>query len=734
MGQLKPFWWIILIIFILLFGQGMCDLTLPDYMSRIVNIGIQQNGIADPAPTVIRASEMDRARLFMDDDQRETVEKYYTLLDADSLSGDELADYIKDYPALATTPLYELNDKSSAALEVLSPVFRQPLAVVAVLESQGADSIPGLSLPPGMDIFTFLSGLSEEQLSQVRQMAAEQTAGLPESIVDQSAISYLGTEYRTIGVNVGGMQTNYILRIGGLMLALTLLGTALSITVGFLSSRIAAGFARNTRRKLFKQVETFSNAEFDKFSTASLITRSTNDIQQIQLVLVMLLRMVFYAPILGIGGVVKALGQDVSLSWIIVVAVCALLTLVIIVFVVAVPKFKKVQKMVDHLNLVTREALTGLMVIRAFNTQQHEEKRFDRANIDLTRINLFIQRVMVFMMPVMMLLMNCTMVGIVWFGAHQVDMGSMQVGNMMAFMQYTMQIIMAFLFVSMIFILLPRASVSAQRIAEVIETKPSIHDPDQPLQFPDQIHGSLEFQNVAFKYPGADDYVLKDISFKAAPGQTVAIVGGTGSGKSTVVNLIPRFYDVTEGQILVDETDIRTVRQSDLRDKLGYIPQKTVLFSGTIESNLKYADENADETALKTAAAIAQSADFIEASENGYQTDISQGGMNLSGGQKQRLAIARALVKRPEIYIFDDSFSAVDYKTDAALRKALRTQTDNSTVLIVAQRISTIMGADQIIVLENGRIAGKGTHKELMEKCEVYKELALSQLSREELD
>jgi ATP-binding cassette subfamily B multidrug efflux pump len=450
-------------------------------------------------------------------------------------------------------------------------------------------------------------------------------------------------------------------------------------------------------------------------------------------VLVMLLRIVFYAPIIGIGGIIKALGQDLSMSWIIVAAVCALLTMITIVFVVAVPKFRLIQTMVDKLNLVTREALTGMMVVRAFNTQDHEEKRFDKANVDLTNLNLFINRVLVFLMPAMMLLMNAAMLLVIWFGAHQIADGNMQVGNMMAFMQYTMQIIFAFLMVSFVFIMLPRASVSAQRIGEVLETELSIKDPQQPKNFISGIRGQMDFQNVCFKYPGAEDYILQNITFTARPGQTVAIVGGTGSGKSTLVNLIPRFYDVTEGKVLVDGADVREVTQHDLRDKIGYIPQQTVLFSGSIESNLKYAKQEANQADIEKAASIAQSTDFITASEKGYATDISQGGMNLSGGQKQRLSIARALVKKPEIYIFDDSFSAVDYKTDVALRRALKQETDQATVLIVAQRISTIMNADYIIVLEEGRIVGKGNHKELMESCEVYRELALSQLSREEL-
>jgi ATP-binding cassette subfamily B multidrug efflux pump len=733
-GFLKPFTWLIILIFFLLLGQALCDLTLPDYMSKIVNVGIQQHGIIDASPIAIRASEMDKVLLFVNANDKATIKSDYNLLNQDSLSGQALSDALTKYPALADSPIYERQNNTNAEIKKLNTIFGKSLSVVTLIETQGLKALPnGEALPAGTDPFQFLANLPEAQLRLLQQAVDKQTAVIPASMINQSAINYLSTEYKIVGISVSKLQTNYLIKIGGLMLLLTLLGTALSVCVGFLAARIAATFARETRRKLFTKVENFSNVEFDKFSTASLITRTTNDIQQIQMVLVMLLRIVFYAPIIGIGGIIKALGQDLSMSWIIVASVCALLTMIIIVFFIAVPKFRAIQQLVDKLNLVTREMLTGIMVVRAFNTQKLEEQRFEKANMDLTKLNLFINRVMVFLMPAMMLLMNGAMLTVVWFGAHQVDAGRMQVGNMMAFMQYTMQIIMAFLMVSMIFIMLPRASVSAQRIGEVLETKLSILDPKQPKKFPSTVRGQMEFQNVSFRYPGAEDYVLKDITFDARPGHTVAIVGGTGSGKSTLVNLIPRFYDVTEGKILVDQTDVREVTQHDLRDKIGYIPQKTILFSGSIESNLKYADENASQTEIEKAAAIAQSTDFIEASDKGYATDISQGGMNLSGGQKQRLSIARALVKKPEIFIFDDSFSAVDYKTDVALRRALKHETDQSTVLIVAQRISTIRNADYIVVLEDGRVVGKGNHKELMESCEVYRELALSQLSKEEL-
>jgi ATP-binding cassette subfamily B protein len=585
----------------------------------------------------------------------------------------------------------------------------------------------------GTDPFVALSQLPAAQLDAIRQAANEQLASLPASMKTQSDIAYLSTEYRAVGINVNGMQIGYMIRIGGLMLLLTLVSVSCSIAVGFLAARVAAGFGRDTRRKLFSKVTQYSNSEFDKFSTASLITRSTNDVQQIQLVLVMLLRVVFYAPIMGVGGIIKALGQDVSMSWIVAAAVMAVLSMMLVAFAVAVPKFRSIQRLVDRLNLVTREMLTGMMVVRAFNTQESEQNRFDKANVDLTKTTLFINRVLVFMMPAMMLLMNGVMLAIVWIGAHQVDQGSIQVGNMMAFMQYTIQIIFAFLMVSFVFIMLPRATVSAQRISEVLETEPSINDPAKPLRFGGVQKGVLEFQNVAFRYPGAEAYVLHGISFTALPGQTTAIVGGTGSGKSTLVNLIPRFYDVTEGKILVDGVDIQAVTQHDLRDKIGYIPQKAVLFSGTIESNIAYGKDVPIDGEVKRAAEIAQSIDFITASEKGFHTLVAQDGANLSGGQKQRLNIARALAKRPEIYVFDDSFSAIDFKTDAALRKALKKETGDATVLIVAQRIGTIMNADQIIVLENGRIVGKGTHRELMDGCHVYRELALSQLSKEEL-
>jgi ATP-binding cassette subfamily B protein len=568
------------------------------------------------------------------------------------------------------------------------------------------------------------------------------------SLITQMAVGLVKAEYAALGMDTGRLQTSYIIHTGILMLLLSLLSGACTVAVSFLSARTAAGLARNLRRHVFTKVESFSSTEFDRFSTASLITRSTNDVTQIQMVVIMMMRMVFYAPIIGIGGVIRAMGKNPTMWWIIAVAVATLLGLILIVYSISLPKFKSIQGLIDRLNLVMRENLSGMMVIRAFNMQEFEQNRFDRANRDLTGTMLFVNRVMVIMMPVMMLVMNGLSLLIIWTGAHQVAQSNMQVGDMMAFLQYTMQIVFAFLMLTMMFIFLPRASVSASRIADVLETAPVIVDPPTETRkqgdketrgispsppLPLSVSGLVEFRHVSFRYPGAEKDVLHDISFVARPGQTTAFIGSTGSGKSSIVNLIPRFYDVTEGAILVDGTDIRQVTQHDLRDKIGYVPQKGTLFSGTIESNLRYADENASDEVLKAAADIAQASEFIFANQEGFAAEISQGGANVSGGQKQRLAIARALVKKPPIYIFDDSFSAVDFKTDAALRRALKEKTATSTLLMVTQRVSTIKNAEQIIVLNDGRIVGKGTHQELMDNCDIYREIALSQLSKEEL-
>lgn len=588
-------------------------------------------------------------------------------------------------------------------------------------------------MPANTDPFFMIKNMPEAQKNDMLKEINEKFESMPESMVTQTAATFIKAQYTDLGMNIENIQSQYILKTGGIMILLAFGSMIAAVSVTLIAARVAAGFGRNLRSKVFGKVVRFSNAEFDKFSTASLITRSTNDIQQIQTLMVLLLRIVFYAPILGLGGIFRVVKTDTGMSWIIAVALAAILSLVIVLFGLAIPKFKLVQKLVDKLNLVARESLTGMLVIRAFNTEKYQENKFDGANKDLTKTNLFVSRIMGGMMPLMMLIMNLITILIVWVGAHNVNDGVMQVGDMMAFIQYTMQIIMAFLMISMVSVMLPRASVSGQRIAEVLETKESIKDPEKNDEFNKNKKGYVEFKNVSFKYPGAEEYVLKDISFTAKPGETTAFIGGTGSGKSTLVNLIPRFYDVTEGEILVDGTDIRKVSQHDLREKIGYVPQKGILFSGTIESNLKYGNEDALLEELEEAANIAQASEFINTKALKYAEEISQGGTNVSGGQKQRLSIARALVKNPDVYIFDDSFSALDFKTDAAVRKALNEKTSHSTMLIVAQRISTIMGANQIIVLDEGKIVGKGTHKELLENCEVYKQIALSQLSKEEL-
>jgi ATP-binding cassette subfamily B multidrug efflux pump len=732
---LKPFTGSIILIFLFLLGQAMSNLSLPDMMSKLINVGIQQNGIENAVPEAIRSGEMDKLFLFMSGSDKNAVTSHYQVLDPKALSGEDYNKYLKSYPGLADGPVYRLNTDNRDAIAQLNSIFAKPIVIVSSIETGAAASFfDGQGLPAGADPFAVLSQLPAAQLDAVRQMAEARLASLPESIITQSAVRYLAVEYRAIGIDVDRMQNVYMLRMGALMLLLTLAAIICAIAAGFLAARVAAAYGRDTRRKIFTRVENYSNTEFDKFSTASLITRSTNDITQIQLMLVMLLRFVFFAPIMGIGGIIMAVGQDASMSWIIAVAVMALLVMIGVIFAIAIPKFRIIQTLVDKLNLVTREMLTGLMVVRAFNNQEHEEGRFEKANVDLTQVTLFINRIIVFMMPVMMLIMNGAMLVIIWVGAHQVDLGTIQVGNMMAFMQYSMQIIMAFLMVSIVFVMMPRAAVSAQRVAEVLESESTVNDPERPLKFKGDRRGLVEFRDVGFKYPGADDYVLKGVSFTMSPGKTTAVVGSTGSGKSTLVSLILRFYDVTEGEVLVDNLDIREVTQHDLREKIGYIPQQASLFSGTIESNIAYGNERSKDGEVKKAAEIAQLMDYISSSEEGFKTPISQGGTNISGGQKQRVSIARAIARNPEIYIFDDSFSAIDFKTDAALRKALKTVTTDASVLIVAQRINTIMNAEQIVVLEKGQVVGKGTHKELMKNCEVYQELALSQLSREELN
>ena len=738
--HLKPFIGSFIIAIALLFVQAICDLSLPDYMSDIVNVGIQQGGVENAVPKVIKSSEMEKLFIFMNDDEKNVIKDNYTLLDKDNLTTDEYNKYVKDYPELKNESTYKLNTGKEEKIDKLNDIFGKPMLIVSMLESQGLEGVPGIDnmAPQGMDLstmdsFEMLSMMSQEQIDNMLANVDEKLEDMPESMITQAATSYVKKQYKEVGINTDKLQSNYVIMAGLKMVGIALISMVATVIVSFIAARVGAALGRNLRKDVFKKVVGFSNTEFDEFSTASLITRTTNDIQQILMLVVMGLRIVFYAPILGIGGVIKVINTGASMGWVIVVAVISILLLVIVLFSFAMPKFKSVQKLVDRLNLVTRESLTGMLVIRAFSTQKHEEEKFEVANKNLTRTNLFVNRVMTVMMPLMMFIMNAITLLIVWVGAHRIDEGIMQVGTMMAFMQYTMQIIMAFLMISMVSVILPRAMVSAQRVSEVLNVDVAIKDSEKLQMFNEDEKGTIEFKNVSFRYPGADEDVISNVSFKAFPGETTAFIGSTGSGKSTLINLIPRFYDVTEGEILIDGINIKNVSQYDLREKIGFIPQKGLLFSGTIESNLKYGgDHIADEDMIK-ASEIAQAMEFINSKEERFNTEIAQGGTNVSGGQKQRLAIARAIAKNPEVFIFDDSFSALDFKTDAKLRKAINTELKESTLLIVAQRISTIMNANQIIVLDEGKVVGKGTHKELMENCEVYQQIALSQLSKEEL-
>lgn len=735
---LKPFIGSILAIVMLMVIQATCDLALPEYMSNIVNVGVQQNGIDEAVPLAISETELNKIMLFVDEDDKKVLLDNYEVANKSSLSGSVVDKGVKEYISNHDEKIYRLSTKDKDEKDKLAKILEKPIVTVAALESEdladmAGEESPMMQLPDGVDIFTAMSNMPKEQVESMKASIDEKFSDFPDMMIGQMAVSYIGDQYKNIGVDTDTLRLRYILFEGALMLGIALASMVATVLVGLIGARVAAALGRNLRGKVFNKVVGFSNAEFDAYSTSSLITRTTNDIQQIQLLMVMLLRIVFYAPILGVGGAIKVINTHTSMGWIVVVALVAISVLVMFLFGFAMPKFKVLQKLVDKLNLVSRESLTGMLVIRAFSNQKHEEKRFDNVNKELTGTNLFVSRIMVTMMPLMMLIMNLVTVLIVWVGAHKIDDGIMQVGDMTAFMQYTMQIIMAFLMISMISIMLPRASVSAQRVCEVLDTEESIKDSKNAKTFSDSVRGVVEYKNVSFKYPGAEEYVLKDISFTAKPGETTAFIGSTGSGKSTVINLLPRFYDVTEGEILVDGINIKDVTQHDLREKIGYVPQKGVLFSGDIESNLKYGYKDATEEDLKEATEIAQATEFISNKPDGFKTEISQGGTNVSGGQKQRLSIARALIKKPEIYIFDDSFSALDLKTDAALRKALNRKTKNSTILLVAQRVSTIINADQIVVMDEGKVAGIGTHNELMENCEVYKQIALSQLSKEEL-
>ncbi|NEU05791.1 MULTISPECIES: ABC transporter ATP-binding protein [Clostridium] len=728
---LKPFFMSIVAVVLLLTLQAVCDLSLPDYTSKIVNVGIQQGGIENAIPKSIRESQLNNLTLFMDDADKKIVLDNYELLSKDNLDKNEYDKYINKYPILKDESVYELKDiKDEATIDSLNTIMSKSIMSISALEMAiKNESIP--NVPKDMDVDTLINSIPKEQFSNLKTQMDEKIAEIDENMYTQASIYFIKDEYNKIGIDTDKMQTNYVFSSGAKMLSIALLSMVATVAVGFIAAKIAAGMGRNLRGQVFEKVVGFSNAEFDKFSTASLITRSTNDIQQIQTVTVMLIRMVFYAPILAIGGIIKVLNTDTSMAWIIGVAVLAIISVVLVLFGLAVPRFKKVQKLVDKLNLVTREMLTGMLVIRAFSNQKTEEKRFDETNTELRRTNTFVNRIMTMMMPLMMLIMNLITILIVWVAANKINASEIQVGDMMAFIQYTMQIIMAFLMISMLSVILPRASVSAQRIDEVLTTEFSIKDPNVSKETKNK--GNIEFKNVSFKYPNAEDNVLSNINFVAKPGKTTAIIGSTGSGKSTLINLIPRFYDITGGEILLDGVDIRDIKQGDLRKKIGYVPQKGILFSGTIESNIKYGAENATKEEVEKACKIAQAMEFISKKEEGFESHIAQGGGNVSGGQKQRLSIARAIAKKPQVYIFDDSFSALDLKTDAILRKELKSETKESAVIIVAQRISTIINAEQIIVLDEGKMVGIGTHDELLENCEVYKQIAASQLTKEEL-
>ena len=752
------YWKAMIAIVLILVAQAYCDLSLLAYTSDIVNVGIQQGGIEDEVPRQIATEEMEKLLLFVSEDDQQTVMDAYT---EDNTSYKKEAYVLKDSVAEEENTMENLKDilqipmmmtsgiesGSDTTKQMEDKLKEQMSQGMAQSMPQGADQTMPEGMPQGesqaesqavslddMSMFDLLKMLPAEQRATMVEKIEEQMSEMPDTILDQASVSFCRSAYKDLGMDMDQTQIHYLLKTGGQMAALALLGMAASIMVAFLASRVGASAGRDLRSGVFHKVVGFSNNEFNHFSTASLITRSTNDIQQIQMLIVMLLRMVLYAPILAIGGVLQVMKTNVSMSWIIGLAVIIIAFVVLLLFLVVMPKFKVLQNLVDKLNLVTREILTGLPVIRAFSTEKHEEERFDDANRTLTKTNLFVNRAMTFMMPVMMLVMNGVSVLIVWTGAHGISDGQMQVGDMMAFIQYTMQIIMGFLMLCMISIMLPRAAVAADRVEEVLKSETMIHDPKQEKHFPEDGKGVLTFDHVSFRYPGADEDVLEDITFTAKPGETTAIIGSTGSGKSTLVNLIPRFYDVTSGDITLDGVDIREVKQHELREKLGYVPQKGVLFSGDIASNIMFGNSHGSDDEMIEAAEIAQATEFIDTKPEKYKSPISQGGSNVSGGQKQRLSIARAIAKHPQVFIFDDSFSALDYKTDVTLRRALAEKTSGSTVLIVAQRISTILHAEQIIVLDEGKVAGKGTHAELLKNCPVYREIAESQLSRKELE
>ena len=733
----------VIVIILFLCIQATSDLTLPDYTSKIVNVGIQQGGIENNTPEVLRKSTVDDLKIFLED--KNDILNNYTLISKSNLNQDEYEKYKNKYPEIENEDLYILNDLSKEEIDVLSEKLSKPLITLSnISQDETANKIKEqilINIPEeqkvvftNMSLLDILKTMPEGQRKLILDEINKTIDSTLGTMSDQATIQVIKDEYSKIGVDLNYIQNRYLIKTGIQMLGIALISTAAAISIMFLSSKVAAKLGKTLREKVFKKVLSFSTKEFREFSTASLITRSTNDIQQIQQLITMMFRVVVYAPIMGIGGFLRLLaGGNTSMAWIIGLAIFCIIVIILTLFILAMPKFKKLQSLVDKLNLVSREILTGLPVIRAFNTEKREEKRFDDANTDLMKTNIFVNRIMSIMMPALTFIMNSVMLLIVWVGGKNVELGIIQVGDILAFIQYTMHIVISFLFISMLSIILPRASVSANRINEVLEADLSIKDKENTKGFDETKKGLVEFKNVSFRYPDADTEILEDITFTAKPGETTAIIGSTGSGKSTVVNLIPRLYDVTGGELLIDGVNVKDVSQKELRKKIGFIPQKGVLFSGTIESNIKYGDENIPDEKMKEAAAIAQATDFIEAKNEKYASHIAQGGSNVSGGQKQRLSIARAIAIDPDIFVFDDSFSALDLKTDRALREALKEKTENKTVIIVAQRISTILNAEQIIVLDDGKIVGKGTHEELMKECETYRQIAMSQLSEEEL-
>lgn len=707
----------VLAVILLLFVQAYLDLTLPDYTSKIVNVGVQQGGIENAAIETIGEDTLNKLVLFMDKSDKKYILNHYEK--TDTYQGENI---------------YELKEDSDT--EKVSSIMAKPMLIVSFAEQsdESKEGSVSFDLPEGVSLYQALNMMSDTERGKMLKDIDKKLKDIPDTIIDQAAVSYVKTEYQRIGVDTDQIQTMYIFKVGLIMLGIALAAMLVGILIVFIGSRMAARLAKTLRHKVFTKVVGFSKNEIKTYGQSSLITRTTNDVQQVQMVVVFLLRVVFYAPIIGIGGVMKAMRTNADMTYIIGVAVVAILAVVVTLFAIAMPKFNRVQKLIDKLNLVTREILSGLPVIRAFSNERHEEERFEEANKRLTKVNLFINRAMSFMMPIMMLVMNFVCLVIVYQGAKGVDSGAMQVGDIMAYIQYTMQIIMAFLMISMMSIMLPRANVSAKRIMEIIETKDTIYNSDHLVDFKPEERGKVEFKNVSFRYPDADYDVITDINLVANPGETTAFIGSTGSGKSTLINLIPRFYDVTDGELLVDGVNIKDVDLHELREKIGFVPQKGVLFTGTIKDNIKYGNENITDEDVDKALEVAQATEFVSKLKGGVDYDISQGGTNVSGGQKQRLSIARAIAKNPDIYVFDDSFSALDFKTDAKLRGELAKITKDKTVLIVAQRISTIMNADKIVVLNEGSVVGIGTHKELMKNCNVYKEIALSQLSKEELE